>query len=216
MKNIYIYCEGQTEEAFVNELITPYFLNRGFFIYPIICITKQSKGRKYKGGVSSYQKIKNELTKIAKGHPHEHVTTMFDFYGMPDDTPGIGLTEPDLYKKISFIEARINEDIGAVNCHFHFMVHEFEGLLFSDTKAFETIAEESVVNALSEMRSQFPNPEYINTSVETAPSKRILNVIPNYGKVRHGAILSQQIGIDRMMEECPHFRSWIEQMKSYG
>ena len=26
MKNVYIYCEGPTEESFVNEILYPYFL----------------------------------------------------------------------------------------------------------------------------------------------------------------------------------------------
>ena len=31
MKNIYIYCEGPTEESFINEILYPYFLNRNVF-----------------------------------------------------------------------------------------------------------------------------------------------------------------------------------------
>ena len=27
MKNVYIYCEGPTEESFINEILYPYFLN---------------------------------------------------------------------------------------------------------------------------------------------------------------------------------------------
>lgn len=27
MKNVYIYCEGLTEESFVNEILYPYFFN---------------------------------------------------------------------------------------------------------------------------------------------------------------------------------------------
>ena len=29
MKNVYIYCEGQKEESFINEILYPYFTNTG-------------------------------------------------------------------------------------------------------------------------------------------------------------------------------------------
>ena len=30
MKNVYIYCEGPTEESFINEILYPYFFNIGW------------------------------------------------------------------------------------------------------------------------------------------------------------------------------------------
>lgn len=50
MKNVYIYCEGQTEESFINKIMYPYFLNMGIFVYPIICTTKRTPKQKFKGG----------------------------------------------------------------------------------------------------------------------------------------------------------------------
>ena len=64
MKNVYIYCEGQTEESFVNEILYPYFFNIGVVVSPIICTTKKTASKKYKGGVSDYAKIKKELTML--------------------------------------------------------------------------------------------------------------------------------------------------------
>ena len=48
MKNVYIYCEGATEESFINEILYPYFFNAGIAVYPIICTTKQTANKKYK------------------------------------------------------------------------------------------------------------------------------------------------------------------------
>ena len=42
MKRVYILCEGQTEEAFINELLGPYFANLSIYITPIIYTTKQT------------------------------------------------------------------------------------------------------------------------------------------------------------------------------
>ncbi len=210
MKNIYIFCEGQTEESFVNNVLYPYFINNNIFVYPIVFYTKQKGNLKYRGGVSTYGKIKKELIEIAKKDSGEFVTTMFDYYGMPEDTPGINDPYTDIYEHVNVVENKINDDIALENCQFHFMLHECESILFSDPDAFGLIADDKVVSCIKEIRESFQNPELINDSIETAPSKRIKAIIPNYAKVLNGVILSKEIGIDRMKEECPHFREWID------
>ena len=212
MKNVYIYCEGPTEETFINEVLYPYFLNVGIIVRPIICTTKRTSLKKYKGGVSDYNKIKSELTILCKSHCNEFVTTMFDYYAMPKNTPGIDNQDPDIIKRIETIEAAINSDIGMRNCSFHFMLHEFEGILFSKPTSFNLIADESTVNRVQTIRDSVPTPEHINNSPETAPSKRLEQLIPGYAKVRNGSILSKDMGIDTIINECPHFREWIKQI----
>lgn len=86
MKTIYIYCEGPTEESFINAVLYPYFLGMGIYVCPIVCETRRDANRKYRGGVSRYAKVKNELMILCKSHPHEYVTTMFDYYAMPHQT----------------------------------------------------------------------------------------------------------------------------------
>ena len=216
MKNVYIYCEGPTEESFINEILYPYFLNIGIAVYPIVCTTKRTASKKYKGGVSDYNKIKRELTVLCKSHPNEHVTTMFDYYAMPENTPEIGLHDPDIYERIGKIEAAVNRDIGQANCMFHFMLHEFEGILFSNPESFELFAEADVVNKIQEIRESYPTPEHINNSPETAPSKRLEKLIPNYAKIKNGTLISKDMGIDKILAECPHFREWVEQISRLG
>ena len=36
MKTLCIYCEGQTEEAFVNNILSPYLSRMGIYTTPII------------------------------------------------------------------------------------------------------------------------------------------------------------------------------------
>lgn len=216
MKNVYIYCEGQTEESFINKIMYPCFLNMGIFVYPIICTTKRTPKQKFKGGVNDYEKIKKELIMICKDHSNEQVTTMFDYYAMPENTPGIYLQNPDVHERIEEIEAKINEDIGQRNCMFHFMVHEFESVLFSKPESFEIIANKIVVDSIQGIKNNFPSPEHINNSPSTAPSKRLIELIPNYAKVRNGTLLSKDMGIDIIMEECPHFKKWILKIKEFA
>lgn len=212
MKTVYIYCEGPTEEMFINEVLYPFFFNIGLVVRPIVCTTKRTIRGKFKGGVSDYNKIKNELTIICKSHSHEFVTTMFDYYAMPSNTPGIDNQDADVVRRIESVEAAINADIGLRNCSFHFMLHEFEGILFSNPASFSLIADEDTVGKVQNIRDAFPTPEHINNSPETAPSKRLAQLIPGYAKVRNGTILSKDMGIDAIIKECPHFRNWIRQI----
>lgn len=103
--------------------------------------------------------------------------------------------------------------VAKANCHANLLVHEFEGLLFSAPEEFAFIAEQDAVDALCAVREEHPNPEEINSSFDTAPSKRILAVIPEYREVADGSDLSQAIGIDRMIASCPHFAAWIQKMR---
>ena len=212
MKTVYIYCEGQTEESFVNKVLYPFFLKQDIAAIPIVCTTSRTAAKKYRGGVQSYSKIKSELTMLCKQHKHAYVTTMFDYYGMPDDTPGIDCKEADLYNRMSVIESAINADIGMHNCMFHFNLHEFEALLFSQPASFSLIAAQNIVDCLQKIRDDFPTPEHINNSVLTAPSKRIEALIPNYAKVKNGALLSESIGIETILAECTHFREWVQRI----
>lgn len=216
MKNVYIYCEGQTEESFIREVLSPYFISVGIFVRPIICTTKRTLSKKYKGGVNDYEKIKKELIALCKQHHNEYVTTMFDYYAMPDNTPGIDCSKPDVYERIEQIERDIDDDIGQFNCSFHFMLHEFEGILFSNPDSFSLIADEDVVADIQAIRDSYPTPEHINSSPETAPSKRLQALIPNYAKIRNGTLLSKDMGIDIIMEQCPHFRKWIQSISTHA
>lgn len=214
MKNVYIYCEGQTEETFVNKVLAPYFANSMIFVIPIICTTSRKHGVKNKGGVSNYGKIKSELTLLCKQHKNELFTTMFDYYGMPDDTPNIANGEENLYKRISNIEQAIEQDLGMPNLIFNFMVHEFEALLFSEPDAFSLITTNENVEAIKNARNSVETPEHINNSPITAPSKRLEALMPNYAKIINGSIISQKIGIDKIMAECKHFSNWIEKIRN--
>jgi len=218
MKRLYILCEGQTEEDFINIILNPHLQSVNVLAIPIICTTKRTFTRKYKGGVSSYGKIKNELTRLCGEHPNEMVTTMFDLYGLPHDTPGLGNDLGDIYEKARHIEKAITDDIGNRfgNMVFNLILHEFEGLLFSDVSAFENIASNEAIAFLRKIRVAVPTPEHINESPETAPSKHIKRVIPEYSKVSDGIDVAEQIGINKVSSECRHFANWLAKLTAWA
>lgn len=210
MKRIYILCEGQTEERFVKVLLTPQFQGKQIYITPIVFPTKRNaSGGRFRGGVQSYSKIAKELSILCNDHD-AWVTSMLDYYQLPSDTPGMDQRSGNLYADIVMIERAIEADVDRTNLHVNLMVHEFESLLFSDPKCFSIVADDEAANQLCAIANQFISPEEINSAVETAPSKRILRIIPTYKKTLDGITLAQQIGLDRMIEVCPHFAEWIK------
>jgi len=212
MKRIYVFCEGHTEESFVNNLLSDYFFKKEIEIIPIVCETKRTPTKKFKGGISNFQKFSQELKRICKQHYNEKVTTMIDYYGLPNDFPDINSPEPDIYKKIAQMENSIEKSIGVENLNVYISLHEFESLLYSEPNVFCSIGN-SVGKQIQRIKEDFNNnPERINNSRETSPSKRILNCVADYSKLTDGIKLAKEIGIEKMMQECKHFKEWIEKL----
>jgi hypothetical protein len=123
------------------------------------------------------------------------------------------------------VEEAIEEEIGAamgssfdrdrvVPC---VMMHEFEGLLFSNCLAFaQAVGQSSLAPHLQVIRDQFPSPEEIADSPTTAPSKRIQGLMPHYDKPLFGSLGARAIGLAAITQECRHFASWIEQLEALG
>lgn len=213
MKHVFIYCEGQTEESFVNTILYPYFSRMDIYVTPIVHKTKRTSNKTYRGGGGNYKAIKSELIKLCH-NPNAFVTTMFDYYGMPTDTPAIDYIDVNLYKKIDYIENEITKDIGCNNFAFNLLVHEFEGLLFSNPQAFSKITDSKAVEKLQVIRENAESPEHINNSIHTAPSKRIKQIISDYTKVRQGIIIAKSIGMHKLLQECKHFANWIQKIQN--
>lgn len=71
---------------------------------------------------------------------------------------------------------------------------------------------------LKEIADQFGNPELIDNGPETAPSKRILQKIPEYKKTTAGVETLKWIGIENLKAKCSHFAEWLGILEgiSYG
>ena len=95
----------------------------------------------------------------------------------------------------------------------YIMMHEFEGLLFSDCRRFsEAIGRIDLGARLQAIRAAFGTPEEINDSPQTCPSKRLLQLIPDYEKPLLGNLAVIAIGFDAIARECPLFRDWLERL----
>lgn len=210
MSRIYVLVEGQTEEAFLRELLVPHYARLGHYLQPIIVSTSPG----YRGGVVSYAKVRPQIVRLCKQDPNAYVTTMFDLYALPADFPGKGMPAYPAtaagHQKALFLEAQLTQDIGQVNFRANLLVHEYEALLFTQPSVFAQWTEDvSVVNALVQAVASAGAPEDINESPQTAPSKRILAVMPGYQKTFHGPLIACDIGLDAIRQACPHFHAWL-------
>lgn len=215
MKRVRILCEGQTEESFVNELLYLSFLEKGIILIPTICETKRERsGKKHRGGVSSYGKIRKDIINLCRSDRDSVVTMLFDYYALPQDTPGMDkLPVGQSLHKILHLEQQIKEDIDAANFIPNIVMHEFEGLLFSDPEAFSYCGlSTNEMCTLRYIRNTFTTPEDINDGAETAPSKRILGIHPSYSKTRDGINIARDIGLHTIANECKHFNNWLARL----
>lgn len=210
MIRVYVFCEGQTEANFVSSVLAQPVFEYGVELIPLLFSTSTN----FKGGISSYGKVKNQVTRMCKEHPQEYVTTLIDYYGLPTDFPERSLQHG--WQGALVVEREFQDDVNHANFIANIVVHEFEGLLFSEPLAFERLFGESVLaEQVASVRDAFPTPEHINDSRETAPSKRISGLF-SYDKASDGPLLAAEIGLERICHECKHFGAWVAKLKNLG
>lgn len=210
MIRVYIFCEGQTEDTFVREVLVPHFSRLDIFVNPIVLRT----GPQGKGGVVSYAKVKRQIEQKCKNDRSAYVTTLIDYYALPSKFPTFS-SSGDSITQVKAATKAFQVDIAQANFIANLAAHEFEGLLFSSPAAFGDWFDNSdVVADLEKIRNQFESPEHINDHPKTAPSKRILRVCENYDKIVHGALISLDIGLGTIRQQCPMFQAWLCQLEA--
>src|SRR4030042_2577531 len=215
MNRVRVLVEGQTEQAFIRDIIKPYFDDRQIYLHAV-------KLRR-QGGITRYAKAKDVIVRSLKEDPALICTTMVDFYGMPVDWPGREQANScqSCAEKADIVEGSILEDIaGHWGNSFnpnrlrpYVQMHEFEALLFSSpAKLAESLGDEKLSSTFLTIRNQFSTPEEINDHHETCPSRRIEGVFQGYKKITNGITAAGQIGLETMRRECPHFNAWITKL----
>lgn len=221
MSRVLALVEGSTEKKFVMEVLGPYLSFKGVYL----SATLLGRGRKM-GGVGPYIRFRGDMLKAIKQGSANYFTTMFDYYALPDDWPGRRQAKKEDFKSAAgTIERAILEDISmelgdSFNNELllpYIQMHEFEALLFSNpVDLAASSARSDQANQLASIVEDAGEPEAIDDSPETAPSKRIKKVAPGYQKTVNGIIAAKKIGIAEMRKKCGHFRQWLEKLESLG
>lgn len=196
MVRLGISVEGPTEERFIKIVLEPYLLDKGIHICPISI-----------GGDVCVDRVKSELKKIANSF--DWVTTLYDFYGFKRKEENE--SKQSLERRI---EQSVHEQV-KLKLIPYIQMYEFEGLLFSCPDAMarglnESEAKEWCQTVLCKFNGE---PESINDSVHTAPSKR-LEQNTGYRKTTHGPNIAKEIGIEKIRSECAGFDEWIKKIEA--
>ncbi len=210
---VMVIVEGKTEEIFVNRVLVPYLSAKGIYLYPTQ-ITKPGE----KGGDVRFIRIKNDIEKHIKQRPDTYISTFVDYYGIKGDWPGLEEAQSksrplDIATAINrATKEKVVELFGSQQADTRFIpfiaVHEFETLLFSDAAilADELQVKHSTVEAIL---TECGEPELINNSLQTAPSKRLESLYSRFKKTSTGIKIAEKIGIDTMRKKCPVFNEWL-------
>jgi hypothetical protein len=220
VRKVLILVEGQTEERFVKDVLQPHLWTHDVHPEPKIVTTKLVKvGAQFKGGVSTFRKIETDIRRLLGDSDAVLITTMIDYYGLPNDFPG----KQQLQGRNSM--ERVVELERALEQHFnrgrkflaYLMIHEFEALLFSSPGVLAQVMNTpSFQGRMEAIRNRFATPEEINDNPSTTPSGRVLNLFPGYRKRLHGPLCIGRIGLDPIRRECPHFNQWVTKLERAG
>lgn len=218
MIRVHIICEGQTEEAFVNELLAEPFLQKGIILLPAL-IGKPG----HKGGNFKFERLLPEVKNRLLRDVSCYCTTFFDFYGLPSSFPGksdVSITDSIAQKSSKVNDAlvtKLTDELGAdVMRRFipFIQMYEFEALLFSDPeKMVIGMDQVHLARHFQNIANVFDSPEHINNSAQTAPSKRIASVIAGYEKPLMGTLAALEIGLSCMRDKCALFNQWLDNIE---
>lgn len=217
MKRIIVICEGETEQAFCNSILYPYFLGKGYMIQaPLI--------KKTKGGIVHWNTLKREIENYLKNETKAFVTTLIDYYGLNENYhfPGWQKSLNILNKneRMELLEEGMKSDtITTYNRRFipYLQLHEFEGLLFNNIDVFYQLIPQNDLIGKSELQKTFEeysNPEMINDKKETCPSVRLGRIISGYNKIVYGNIIAEAIGLHNIRRKSPRFNNWISTLET--
>ena len=224
MKRVNVVTEGQSEMFFVKNVLNPYFNGRLILdARPVLTSRDNKTNYEYRGGLRDYAKPKKDICNWLLADKNAYVSTMFDFFRLPDDFPGYAeaLKLPTHLAQVEFLERKLKEDI--LNADElrdirpnrflpYIQLHEFESLLYTDISVlkydFLDPNDAERIDCLCADTRNIP-PEDINNGPETAPSKRLLKAVA-YQKGDAPSEWLETIGVKAIKAKCPHFSAWLD------
>ncbi len=214
MKNIFIIVEGQTEEQFFGKNLQQHYVdkigNYRYYFQVVVMPTKRNQYAKiYKGGSINFENcIANIKRFLAQTKHCKLVLLVLDYYGLHRSfKTHLNKTHTSLAERVISIQERLEQKIDNPRFKFRLQVHEFEALLFSDVRRIsQHFNNEASLSHLEQILSEFKNnPELINDSPKTAPSKRLVKIYPKFRKTTDGLQIIGKIPILLLREKCTHF-----------
>lgn len=225
MARLLLLVEGQTEEAFANRVLRPHLAMHNVFLERASLLrTKElPAGKPYKGGVTTYLRMARDIRRLLMDSDAT-VTTLLDYYGIPDDFPGLAAarTLPNAFDRVSALQASFASDIGHPRFHPFLALHEFEAWILAAPDVAEShLSARGLGRALMEMTKSAGGPELVDDDPDTHPSVRLIAAVQRlgsypYGKVADGPTILEKAGLTPVRNACPHFAQWLAWLESLG
>jgi hypothetical protein len=229
MTRLYIFAEGQTEQTYADTVLKRHLAAFGVYVQgPVLIAHTRRRRVTHRGGGHHYEAMKADIVRFLRQEKADDVffTTMIDLYAIAKDFPGIEAADrlrhlP--YERVKKLEegfaADISDPYGRPSRLIPYIqVHEFEAVLFSQPQAFSAFFDNCgrEVEALKKIVQECGEPELIDDGSETAPSKRIARLFPDYegAKPTYGPLIAEEIGIAAVRGRCPHFDAWLKRLES--
>jgi hypothetical protein len=215
---IFAFVEGLTEKIFINKILKPYLCKKNIDI--IVTVLRTSK--KQTGGDIKFSRAKNEIINHLKERHDTYITIFVDYYALKE-WPGLEEIKANKSNMIlssiaDTLETSCKKEIGNIcNADRRFIpyivMHEFEALLFSNP---EILAKHIKVkkDLIDKILIKCGEPEAINNSPQTAPSKRLESWDSSFRKTGTGIAIAEEIGIDTIRQKCPLFDKWLAKIES--
>ncbi len=217
MKRVLLLVEGQTEETFVKRVLAPHLWEHGKAPEATRIATKQVQGRRaFRGGMPVFSKVEGDLRRLLGSSPAA-VTTLFDYYALPDDFPGKKTlpTGGSCFDRAAHVERAFGAKIGDPRFLPNLVLHEFEALLFAEPSSIAAVLLDEERSAeLSAIATGHASPEHIDEGPETHPCRRIERLLPRYQKPLHGPRIAERIGLPTIRASCRHFDAWLTRLEA--
>ncbi len=209
MLRLAISVEGQTENEFVRNVITPHLWEFGIDVRPKIVVTKRrADDTNLVGGSVSVARVAREVRPLL--HSFDQVTSLYDFYGFRERLP---------FETVDALEHRLAAVVGNARFIPYVQRYEFESLLFGGNgllpPGIESVAAST---GIRQTVSDVGDPELINDAPDTAPSRRLSRLFVqhfrlNYDKTRFGPQWAAHIGLPALRANCSRFGGWITRLE---
>jgi hypothetical protein len=223
MARLYLFAEGQTEETFADTVLKPHLARLGVYLTHIILVAhKKKKGRVHRGGGRSYLPMKNDITRFLAQDQNSNAffTIMLDLYGIPGGFPKLDESEKlrqSPYNRVEFLKRAFATDVGDSRFIPYIQLHEYETYLFSDASALEYFYDHHAkqIANLKAVADNHATPELIDDGPQSAPSKRIIEQLPDYADAKPvvGPQVAELIGLPVILGKCPHFDAWLSRLE---
>lgn len=209
--------EGPTEAKFVKDVLAPYLGAKNVGMTATIASKPGQKG-----GDIRFERMKNDFRNFLKQRKDTYITMLIDFYGITewpeyDAARSEASHTAKAEKLLSTTKTKVVELFAEQDAARRFIpyvsMHEFEALLFSAPDVLASHLGTTTEN-IEVVITSCGEPEKINDSPQTAPSKRLKSLNPRYGKTSTGIAIAKAISIDVMREKCPLFNAWLSNIET--